>query len=101
MWQHKCDLITCTIDLGPLVGEYDCVVKYLYTPRQAGRYNGPPESCYPDEPESLEVCEVLLGETNLTVLLSKPLEQDSSFMDACRDNYYDMLAEHQMNLAGM
>ena len=49
--------ITYTIDLG-LLGEVDVEVDYFYDPGTPGRYSGPPENCYPDEPAELELVAV-------------------------------------------
>ena len=40
--------------------EYTFIIEYDYTPPQRGRYSGPPEDCYPDEPEELEITSVKL-----------------------------------------
>jgi len=37
------------------LGDFDVLVEYSYTPAQRGRYSGPPEDCYPDEPEEIEI----------------------------------------------
>lgn len=49
--------LTYTVDFG-ILGENDLTVFYNYTPAQAGRYSGPPEDCYPDEPEEIEIVDV-------------------------------------------
>lgn len=43
------------IDLGQALGcDRDVRLWYYYTPFQRGRYSGPPEDCYPDEPAEVE-----------------------------------------------
>ena len=84
-------LIEFTVDLGD-EGEFDMIIEYNYTPEQRGRYSGPPESCYPDESEELEVTDVSFGGTDYTDQLSSKLEKDESFCNAVRDEYHDMLA---------
>jgi hypothetical protein len=83
--------ITFTIDLGPLVGEYDAQIEYAYTPARRGRYSGAPEDCYPDEPEELEVISVAVGGSDMTSLLAFPLERDDAFRSACRDEWIDFV----------
>jgi hypothetical protein len=42
-------------DLGLALGcDRDVRLWYFYTPEQRGRYSGPPEDCYPDEPAEVE-----------------------------------------------
>lgn len=42
-------------DLGLALGcDRDVRLWYFYTPFQRGRYSGPPEDCYPDEPAEVE-----------------------------------------------
>lgn len=45
--------------MGEILGDVPCVIVYDYTPRQAGRYSGPPESCYPDEPAEVDITNVV------------------------------------------
>lgn len=36
-------------------------VEVEYTPGQRGRFSGPPEKCYPDEPSELNIVQVLIN----------------------------------------
>jgi hypothetical protein len=38
-----------------MFGSIDFTIEYEYSPFRPGRYSGPPEDCYPDEPEELEI----------------------------------------------
>ena len=46
-----------------LFGELRFEVTYDYSPFRPGRYSGPPEKCYPDEPEELEIESIRILET--------------------------------------
>lgn len=43
------------VDLGALGCDQDVRVWFYYSPYQPGRYSGPPENCYPDEPAEVDV----------------------------------------------
>lgn len=73
---------TYTMDFGVL-GEIDVEVFYYYTPPQRGRYCGPPEDCYPDEPAELEIVDVAVPGMVLNHSLASTiigvLERDDHF----------------------
>jgi hypothetical protein len=54
--QEPNDFLT-TLNLGVL-GERTARIWYFYTPEQRGRYSGPPEDCYPDEPAEVDISRV-------------------------------------------
>jgi len=77
--------IQYTVDLGVL-GEIDLQVEYNYSPMVPGRYSGPPEDCYPDEPPEVEIlrvrCDSLLISGPMEILLASALDDDESFLEA-------------------
>ena len=76
----KTESIVFTVDLG-ILGEIDLEVEYLYSPRVPGRYSGPPEDCYPDEPSEVEVISVKYDFTRGDLLMAA-IEDDESFLEA-------------------
>ena len=40
--------------------EYTLLIECDYSPLRRGRFSGPPEDCYPDEPEELEITSITL-----------------------------------------
>ena len=52
--------ISTTLFMGDYLGDVDCVIAYDYSPAQRGRYSGPPEDCYPDEPAEVDITDVVL-----------------------------------------
>lgn len=47
--------------------EVDVAVEYSYQPGTPGKTYGPPEDCYPDEPEEVEILSVVFDEANRPV----------------------------------
>ena len=50
-----------------------------YYPGSPGRYSGPPEDCYPAEPDELEIESVTVGGVDIIALVS------DAFLDRCDD----------------
>lgn len=80
------DQIAYEMDFGPL-GEQTVMVGYHYTPATPGRTSGPPENCYPDEPDEIELtdcrCDLLNDEGNAALMLF--LEDDERLTDQIRE----------------
>lgn len=56
------------------VGDLHFSVSGYYRPGRPGRYSGPPESCYPDEPDEIEIDFVTLDEEGFAILPQELLE---------------------------
>lgn len=46
-------------------------VSYDYEPGSPGKLSGPPEDCYPDEPEELSISSVELGGVDITKFIGE------------------------------
>ena len=88
------------MDFGPL-GEQYVMVGYHYTPAQPGRYSGPPEDCYPDEPDEIDLvavsCEVLnpIGLMALMIFLEDDERLTDQIREAERGNADDGREEYE------
>ena len=49
--------------------EYSVAVDYTFTKGVPGKLCGPPEDCYPEEPEDWELHTLMLGDLDLSSLL--------------------------------
>lgn len=70
---------------GTILGDLEILVYYYFTPAQRGRYSGPPEDCYPDEDEEIEIvdchCHSLLLTAEGRLALFKWLEDDERLIE--------------------
>ena len=73
-----------TIDAGDL-GEITVEVEYNYTPGEPGFISGPPENCYPPEPEEIEITNVrLVNPESIMLTIAEYLSESDSFADEVR-----------------
>ena len=49
--------MTLTQEVYPF-GELNFTIEYTYSPFTPGQYSGPPDRCYPDEPEELDISSI-------------------------------------------
>ena len=56
LWRNTMKTLFATVALDWLSFE----VEYIYIPAQQGKYSGPYEDCYPDEPEEIEFISIKL-----------------------------------------
>jgi hypothetical protein len=82
-------------DLGN-AGEFDFIIEYAYFPASAGRFPGEK-----DEPEHVIIDQITFGGIDWTNQLAPIIRKDEKFLKACRDEWLDEVAEHQLKLAGM
>ena len=80
-----------------LFGEVEFVMTYEYTPFRPGRISGPPEDCYPDEPEELEIESIehissILPDGNLMNILEDDFIEhlEDRLLDAIHDDFVDV-----------
>lgn len=87
---------TITVE-ATLFGEVEFVMTYEYTPFRPGRFSGPPEDCYPDEPEELEIESIehissILPDGNLMNILEDDFIEhlEDRLLDAIHDDFVDI-----------
>lgn len=87
---------TITVE-ATLFGEVEFVMTYEYTPFRPGRFSGPPEDCYPDEPEELEIESIentssILPDGNLMNILEDDFIEllKDRLLDAIHDDFVDI-----------
>lgn len=78
---------TITVE-ATLFGEVEFVMTYEYTPFRPGRFSGPPEDCYPDEPEELEIESI---ENTSSIL------PDGNLMNILEDDFIELLADRLLD----
>jgi hypothetical protein len=83
------------MDLGE-AGEFDFIIEYAYFPASTARWPGEK-----DEPECVVVESITFGGIDWTSQLAPIIRKDERFLKACRDEWLDEVAEHQMALAGV
>ena len=80
--------------------EFPVTVEYDYTPEDIGRVSGPPEYCYPPEPEQFEITKLLInGQESNIELTDAQYEsiKDEALREMCesREDYGEYLADQQ------
>ena len=78
---------TITVE-ATLFGEVEFVMTYEYTPFRPGRFSGPPEDCYPDEPEELEIESI----ENISSILP-----DGNLMNILEDDFIELLKDRLLD----
>jgi hypothetical protein len=74
-----------TLDCSPFE-EYTFEIEFNYTPFRPGRYSGPPEDCYPDEPEELEITSIKITDCPF---ISPDVELLPLITDDAMESIYD------------
>ena len=87
-------LVEFKMDLGD-AGEFDFIIEYRYYPAEEGRWPGE----Y-NKPEVVIVDNISYGGIDWTKQLGPLLQKDERFVSACRAEWQDEVAEHQLRLAG-
>lgn len=64
--------------------ELDVTVDYTYTPATAAYLSGPPENCYPEDPEEAEITSVMLGDIDIIEQLTSA-QLDDLAAQCCED----------------
>lgn len=75
-----------------LFGELRFEVTYTHSPFRPGKYSGPPEHCYPDEPEELEIESIFVINSPAipsTIDVRGILSPD--FLEEVEDQLYDAI----------
>ena len=90
--QEGCDLLPVPF------GDSEVTIEYEYSPGRPGRYAGPAESCYEDEPEEITVLNVLINGTMVDAgeFTEKTIEQ---WHDAIRAHMADELESDAEDMA--
>ncbi len=78
---------TITVE-ATLFGEVEFVMTYEYTPFRPGRFSGPPEDCYPDEPEELEI---------ESIEHISPILPDGNLMNILEDDFIELLKDRLLD----
>jgi len=102
-----------TFTITTTIRDEDAVVSFDYYPGDPGRTYGPPENCYPPEPDEIEILSVKINDEEVELtedelekledriyndagdLYAQVLESDKEdsvaayygYRDACRDDY--------------
>ena len=67
----------------------DAVVTFDYYPGRAGRYSGPPETCYEDEPDEIEIVSVIVNGKPEKLNEADEEELNNRLFDEGRAYYYE------------
>ena len=87
-------LVEFKMDLGD-AGEFDFIIEYRYYPANKAVYPGEK-----NEPEWLAIDQITYGGLDWTKQLGPLLQNDEKFLAACRAEWQDEVAEHQLRLVG-
>jgi len=64
LWRNTMKTLFTTIEYENII----FAVEFIYKPLVPGRFSGPPENCYPDEPAELEFLSVSLPGSSINLL---------------------------------